>query len=194
MFDTNLYGEDSEVITLNFHDDHIIEDMDFNYIVTKTTEISIPFSYFSLSDEEKEAASQRSSASILSLVLTFGTGFLIKFVMGSSIEATWLLLGTLQLMSFLPLLNLNLPSNFREFGKNLSVLHGEPESFPNIFKYYYDTLDIVMTPFNEYFEHMNFNTSYLLLNSGRKVMIWMVIGFLMTVSLLLVDLTSNIGK
>ena len=193
-FKTSLAGSDQELITLTINNNTFIEDQDRNYLAKKSTEISIPFSYFALSEEEKQAASQQSSASILSLVLTFGTSLLIQFVMGGTIEASWLLLGTLQLMSFLPLLNLNLPSNFREFSKNLSVLHGEPEAFPNIFKYYYDTLEIVMEPFNEYFELMSFKTSYLLLNSGRKVMIWIGIGISMIVSWILVDLFLNIGR
>lgn len=193
-FDSSLAGSHVETITLTVLNDTFIEDVDQNYLATEISETTVPFIYIALSEEERRRANQQSSASIASLILTFGASTLIQFIMGGSIEATWLLLGTLQMMSFLPLLNMNLPANFREFSKNLAILHGEPEAFPNIFKYFYDTLDIVKEPFNDYFELMNFNTSYLLLNSGRKVMIWMCIGMFMGVSWLFFDLTAKMGK
>lgn len=72
---------------------------------------------------------------------------------GQTIEASWLLLGTIQLMSLIPLFNLNLPENFRAFSKNLAVLHGEPEFIPNLFEALVDTENV--HPFNQYFEWMS---------------------------------------
>lgn len=196
-FETSLYGDNQDIISMTINNNTFIEDLDQNYLATDYSEITVPFPYYSLTEEEKRAAEQQSNSSVISLLLTFGSSFLIQFVFGSKIEASWILLGTLQMMSFLPLLNLNLPTIFREFSKNLSVLHGEPEAFPNIFKYYYDTLDLVIEPFNDFFEQMGFATSYILMNSGRKVMIWMAIGISMTLSFIMMDLfedATGIGK
>jgi len=85
-------------------------------------------------------------------LLTFVTSTFITVALGGTIEATWLLLGTLQLMSFIPLFNLNLPGNFREFSRNLAVLHGEPQILPNIFESRIDTKDL--EPLNNYFQLM----------------------------------------
>ena len=85
--------------------------------------------------------------------MTFGTSLIISVLLGGKIEASWLLLGTLQLMSLIPLLNINLPANFREFSKNLAILHGEPEAIPNIFEEFVDTDNL--QPFSPYFSLMS---------------------------------------
>ena len=172
-FLTNLYGESSETLNIRFNNRKIIHDLDGNDLQTILTKIKIPFYFISLSEQERNVAQNQSSFSLASLLLTFGTNFLISLVLGSAVEATWLLLGSLQLMSLLPLLNIFLPSNFREFTKNLAVLNGEIEVIPNIFETYYDELDINKQPYNRYFYLMGFKTKYLLLNAGRKVEIWL---------------------
>ena len=187
-FLSSLFGAREDVITVTFHNDQVIEDLDQNYLLTRTMQTEVNFFYAALSEEEKAQASSKSSASIVTLVLTFATSFLIQAVLGGTIEATWLLLGTLQLMALLPLLSANIPANFRQFSKNLAVLNGEPTAFPNVFEYLYDMIRVNKQPFNQYFELMNFNTNYLLLNAGRKVMIWMVLGMMMCLSWLLMDL------
>ena len=171
-FLSSLLGNYKETITVTVNNQSIMQDLDNNNLETTNMEIQVPFSAVVLSDEEEAQANSQSSYSIISLILTFGTSIFIQVVLGGAIEATWLLLGTLQLMSLLPLLNLNLPANFRQFSKNLAVLNGEPEALPNLFEYYYGTLNIDKEPYNLYFELMNFKTKYLLLNSGRKIETW----------------------
>jgi hypothetical protein len=78
--------------------------------------------------------------------------------LGGTVEATWLLFGTIQLMSLVPLFNLNIPANFREFSKNLAVLHGEPEAIPNLFENFVDSKNL--KPFNEYYELMSNQFSF----------------------------------
>lgn len=106
-----------------------------------------------ISEEDKAAAGQQSNASLITMLLTFGTSTLISVALGGTVEATWLLFGCIQLMSFVPLFNLNLPANFREFSKNLAILHGEPEAIPNLFEDYVDVQGL--EPYNEYFYLMS---------------------------------------
>ena len=138
---------------MKFNDNSKIIDADGNQLTTKEVSNTIKFMLVIISEEDKQTASSQSSASIVSLILTFGTSIFITVVMGGTIEATWLLLGSLQLMSLTPLFNLNLPVNFREFSKNLAVLHGEPQAIPNIFSNFLDTDGL--KPFNPYFELMS---------------------------------------
>jgi len=56
-------------------------------------------------------------------------------------------------MSFVPLFNLNLPGNFREFSKNLAVLHGEPEMIPNLFEKNINKTEL--KPYNDFFDLMS---------------------------------------
>ena len=56
-------------------------------------------------------------------------------------------------MSLIPLFNLNLPANFREFAKNMAALHGEPKFVPNLFEHIVDRS--MAKPFNEYFALMS---------------------------------------
>lgn len=193
-FLTSFIGGNQETIRLNFNNKNVIQDLDQNNLFTNYTEVTVTDSMVVVTDAQKAAASSQSSASLISLLLTFGTSIFIQVALGGTIEATWLLLGTLQLMSLLPLVSLNIPINFREFSKNLAVLNGEPEAFPNIFEYYYNTMTIDKLPFNQYFELMNFKTKYLLLNAGRKVMIWIGITVLMAISVIFFDLFGHIGK
>ena len=184
---SNLIGGNQETISVVVHDSKIITDLDGNGLRTNTMQEIIPFYVFVVSDEEKQEAQSQSSFSIVSLVMTFGTSYLIQLTLGSAVEATWLLLGNLQLMSLLPLISVNLPSNFREFSKNLAVLNGEPEAIPNIFEYYYDSINVGKEPYNRYYNQMNFKTSYFLLNSGRKVEIWTAIMIVSCLTWLLLD-------
>ena len=129
-----------------------MNDADGNFLQTEFVTKEVPFFLVVVSDEEAAEASSTSSFGLLSLILTFGTSVFVTVVLGGTVEATWLLLGTIQLMSFIPLFNLNLPANFREFSKNLAVLHGEPEALPNLFENFIDTNNL--KPFNQYFELM----------------------------------------
>lgn len=138
---------------MNFNNKKIVQDLDGNYLETNSVEKKIPFLLIVISDAEKATASGQSTASIISLLLTFGTSIFVSVVLGGTVEATWLLLGTIQMMSFVPLFNLNLPANFREFSKNLAVLHGEPTAIPNLFEHFVDTSK--QKPYNDYFALMS---------------------------------------
>ena len=164
-------------MTLKFVNQTIIKDVDGNNLSNEQTSYTIPFFVYVLTDADKADAESQSFVGLLSIILTFVTSLLITVVLGGTIEATWLLLGTLQLMSFIPLLNMNLPNNFREFSKNLAILHGEPAMLPNAFEYLVSSEGL--QPYNKYFELMSkflkisnqidFKTTLLLLNSGRKI-------------------------
>jgi len=126
--------------------------VDGNNLSTQVASRRVPFFLAVISEEEKATASTQSSASLLTLLLTFGSSIFISVVLGGTVEATWLLFGCIQLMSFVPLFNLNLPGNFREFSKNLAVLHGEPEFLPNLFSNFINSTND--EPFNDYFKLM----------------------------------------
>jgi hypothetical protein len=194
-FTTNL-----ETISITFNDKTILKDVDGNDLQTTTISNTVPFFLVVLSDEDKAAASQQSSASIVTMLLTFGTSTLISILLGGTVEATWLLFGAIQLMSFVPLFNLNLPANFREFAKNLAVLHGEPEAIPNLFEYYVSSKG--KEPYSEYFDLMGkspsqllgFHTTVFILNAARKIELWTVMILSMGVSFLLFDTCSEWGR
>jgi hypothetical protein len=131
----------------------MLTDIDGNDLQTDFVTNEIPFFLVVLSDEDKAAAGSQSNASLLALLLTFGTSTFISVALGGTIEATWLLFGTIQLMSLVPLLDMNLPANFRQFSVNLAVLHGEPEAIPNVFENFIDIK--TLKPYNDYFELMS---------------------------------------
>lgn len=193
-FLSSIYGLYKEEIIVTINRNSILEDLDGNYLQTEKMTVEIPFQLIVISDSEKAAAQTQSTSSIISVLLTFGTSISIQFLLGGTIEATWLLLGTLQMMALVPLINLNLPANFREFSKNLAMLNGEPTVIPNLFDEYYKTLEIDRTPYNSYFYMMNFKTNFLLLNAGRKVELWMIVAILSYISYLFMDCTLGFGS
>ena len=133
----------------------------------------IPFFLSFISDEEKAAAKSQSNASLLTLLLTFGSSTFISVILGGTIEATWLLFGCIQLMSFVPLFNLNLPGNFREFSKNLAALHGEPGILPNLFENFINSTEL--EPYNDFFDLMSNNlfiTKYRFQNNTFGDELW----------------------
>jgi len=142
-----------EYITITFNDRSKIKDLDGNTLQTRQVTRKVDFYLAVLSEEEKSLAQAQANISIGSLFMAFGTSLFFSLVLGSQIEASWLLLGQLQLMSLTPLFNLNLPPNFREFSKNLAVLHGEPGFLPNVFENFIDKEGL--KPFNEFFELMS---------------------------------------
>ena len=187
---------------MKFNNRKILKDLDDNNLETEFVVKQIPFFLVVVSEADKAQAGQNSILSIISLILTFATSIFISVVLGGTIEVTWLLLGTLQMMSLIPLFDLNLPGNFREFAVNLAVLNGEPQFFPNIFENFIDTSKL--KPFSPYFELMSkydyylndldFKTNLFLMNAGRKVMIWIVLIIMMGVTFILFDLWSELNK
>ena len=192
-FMSTIYWENSETITATIHNQGIIKDNDGNKLKNKEMDVIMPFITM-LSQKRKKQARNRANFSIVSFILTFGTSIFIQVVLGVVIEATWLLLRTLQLMPTLSLLNLNLPTIFREFNKNLAVLNGEPTVIPNVFEAYYNSLNVEKEPLNRYFAIMNFKTNFLLLNAGRKITIWIWIFILSGTIWLLDDLMQGVNK
>jgi len=168
----------SETIQVNFNNPAILHDIDGNALMNNKTTKEIFFTYTFLSEDEKAKAQQQSNASIVTMLLTFGSSIFLQVALGGSIEATWLLFGGIQLMSLVPLFDLNLPANFREFAKNLAILHGEPQILPNYFSKYIATEKL--KPFNEYFGLMSkilsiildFKTNAIFMNAGRKIELW----------------------
>lgn len=138
---------------MTFNDKSDYKNVYGNNLETDSVSTTIPFSLAYLSEDQKRQAQSQANLSIISILITFGTSLIISVLLGGKIEASWLLLGTLQLMSLVPLLNLNLPANFREFSKNLAILHGEPERIPNIFEEFVDSDNL--QPFSPYFELMS---------------------------------------
>ena len=128
-------------------------DSDGNELQTEKVTKEIGFFLVVLSEEDKAAAGTQSNASLLTLLLTFGTSTFISVALGGTVEATWLLFGCIQLMSFVPLFDINIPANFREFSKNLAVLHGEPEAIPNLFENFIETEGL--EPYTDYFKLMS---------------------------------------
>lgn len=179
----------------------MLKDADGNKLQTDLVTGEITFFLVVLSADEKAAAGSQSSASLLTLLLTFGTSTFISVALGGTVEATWLLFGTIQLMSLVPLLNLNLPANFREFSKNLAVLHGEPAAIPNLFTNVIETKGL--EPYNDYFllmskrkfdKFIDFETTKLLMNSARKIEIWAMMFSFMGVTFLLFDILSETSR
>ena len=187
-------------MTLTFNNKKILYDSDGNFLTNDETDTNISFRFSYLSDKDKVAAERQANGSILSIILTFISSTFMQLALGSSIEATWLLFGTVQLVSLVPLFNLNLPSNFREYAKNLAILHGEPEALPNLFSEYVDTENL--EPYNTYFELMSqcqfgnncildFKTTALFMNAGRKIEIWGLTLVFMYIFYILYDLFSE---
>lgn len=141
-----------ETITVKFINKSLLVDEDGNGLSTDEIYQTISFFLVVLSDQEKAAAGAQSNAGLFTMLLTFGTSTFISVALGGTIEATWLLFGSIQMMSFIPLLNLNLPANFREFSKNLAALHGEPGALPNLFENVVENKN--MKPYNDYFSLM----------------------------------------
>ena len=142
-----------ETIKIIVNNEEIMTDSDGNFLQTKIMEKEVAFFLSVISEDEKAAASAQSSTGLFTMLLTFGTSTFISVALGGTVEATWLLFGCIQLMSLVPLFNLNLPGNFREFSKNLAVLHGEPGALPNLFSSIVDTSDL--KPYNPYYELMS---------------------------------------
>jgi len=129
--------------------------------------------YENPSEADKATSSIFSWTSYLQSFSGIFLNSLLSIIMGSSLEATWLLLNTLQLMSFTPLLSLEMPSVFRLYSKQLIGIHGQISLIPNEFKRLSTNLRI--KPYNDYFELMSFETKFFLLNSGSNIEIWIAI-------------------
>lgn len=116
-----------------------------------------------------------------------------SFVMGSNLEATWLLLNTIQLISMIPAISIEIPTLFRAFTLRLLSLHGQINFIPNIFNTYL-TEGVNTSPINEYFKLLKFDTTHFVLNSGSNIEIWGAILTLGLFSWLLYSINPSIKQ
>ena len=85
-----------------------------------------------------------------------------------------MLLSTLQLMILLPLTSVEVHTVYRSFAKSLLAVNGEPTWLPNLFTHIKG--DLYLKPKNDQFEKMNFASNYALLNFGRNIEMWVIVG------------------
>ena len=100
------------------------------------------------------------------VILSFIINYALGFIMGNALEATWLLMGTLQLMSVIPLVSIYVATSFWQFCQRLLPLHGIIGWIPNPFVHLSDSSK--ERPYSESYELMSFNSHYLVVNLGAN--------------------------
>lgn len=109
-------------------------------------------------------------------LLTLLLNMAISFVFGGSMSAMWTLLNTLQIVSFLPLLAVDIPLNAKILFARMMSTHGEVALIPNGFDYLMDSPDRTAKPLNANFNSYGFPTTNFLMLAGKKITLWVVLG------------------
>lgn len=135
-FTSTVLGNKQETIKLTYNNPSVLTDVYENVLETKDTSIETSRRYEVLNASEAATSDASGFLTMLGMVLGIGLSMGISMIMGGSLEATWLLLCTIQLMSMTPVLKLDLPTIFRDFSTKLIGLHGQFTAIPNMFLKY----------------------------------------------------------
>jgi len=127
-----LRGNDKEQISIFFKDPSTFLDQAGNGIVNKPLYTFLnKYEYI-----DPETKAKLDSAGNTSMIATLGAVLInlaISLVFGGSISAMWTMVNTIQLISLLPLCNVNYPAISLLIFEKMLGSHGESTIIPNIF-------------------------------------------------------------
>jgi len=121
---TSLFGYEAETFVLKIKDLTTIKDEHGLVVHNDETSIRSLERFEILNPTEETASAGSGGTTLIAVALGLGLSTALSFLMGNTLESTWLLLNTIQLMSLTPIVSVNLPTFYREFAKNLISLHG----------------------------------------------------------------------
>ncbi len=88
-------------------------------------------------------------------------------VAGSSVSAFWSMVNALQLIHFMPLMNLHLPGNVQTMFAGLSIFNMQNVPMLEMFKIHFDDSELVGDgPINYRFSNQGFDSKSILINAG----------------------------
>jgi hypothetical protein len=168
----------TEKIKLQFLTSKIYVDNTGNGIITLPLTGSLPvYEYIDPATKAKLDA-----AGDTSMLATFGGMAInlgISLVFGGSISAMWTMVNTIQLISLLPLMDVNWPNIVVLVFEKMLSSHGESTAIPNlIYDKFLNRTDSTLQmegALNERFASYGWEVSNFIYLSGRKILIWSAI-------------------
>ena len=132
---STLKGDSKEQATVKFLTDSVYRDATGNGILT------VPlYTYLNKYDYiDPETKAKLDAAGDTSMLATFGAvaiNLVISQLFGGSIAAMWTMVNTIQLISLLPLCNINYPKITVMVFEKMLASHGESTIIPNVFYSY----------------------------------------------------------
>ena len=94
---------------------------------------------------------------------------LISYNSNTPVEEMWVMVSSLQFLSFLPLIKLFTPGNLQIFLDYLNQVHNYNSNIPNVFKYLLITSDIPTNSYNAQFESHGIASMNMLMLVGSDV-------------------------
>ena len=88
----------------------------------------------------------------------------------------WAAISVLQVMSYITLMDLAIPSNFLSFLECLESVHNFNKWFPNLFAYIFPPSKLDMTSYSEQFESRGFDNRQMLYLCGSDLLILTMMG------------------
>lgn len=134
--------------------------------------VTLPY-FFYISESEQQALTQAtdsmSTATMSGLMINLG----IVIGLTITMEAMWSFVNAIQLLNFLPLVNVKIPDNMTILFDLLSFANMEIELVEVAFtEYMMNAEEVESTPLNERFEKYGYENRSILVNSSAVIMIW----------------------
>ncbi|CDW91263.1 fu domain containing protein [Stylonychia lemnae] len=182
VIETSIYqslkGNEKEIVIVTFQSSSIYKDPTGNGMNVKPM-----YAYLNKYDYiDPETKAKLNAAGDTSMLATFGAvaiNLAISLVFGGSISAMWTMVNTIQLISLLPLCNVNYPPITLLIFEKMLGSHGESTIIPN---FLYDKLiarpgsQVIIEPaLNHKFDTYGWQISNFIYLSGRKIIIWTLI-------------------
>ncbi|CDW89486.1 UNKNOWN [Stylonychia lemnae] len=171
----SLKGNGKEQVTVEFLSSDIYKDQTGNGMVTNPM-YGYLNAYSYIDPETKAKLDAAGDSSMVATFAAMGINLGISLVFGGSISAMWTMVNTIQLVSLLPLCNINYPQIAILVFQKMLGTHGESKFIPNLL---YEKLMNrpgstiqVESALNDKFEAYGWEISNFLYLSGRKIIMW----------------------
>jgi len=173
--------ENSEEITVNFTDPHLLLDSGNNELYSPIMRAkSKRFTY--LTPGEKALIKGAGNSFSWGSLLTFGLLLTINLLQSAAMESFWAFLNMLQMISYIPLIDCYMPYNLEVFitdylsiSKMAIPFHLLPSFIPNPFSY---LADYLIVPMNFRFTLCGFESLSFIYNFADQLVTWIMLAIL----------------
>ena len=122
-----------------------------------------------------------STATMSGLMINLG----ISMLLGTTMESMWSLLHAVQLLNFLPLINVEVPINMRVLFEVLGFANMDVKVINGLFTdYMIESESLAEEPYNDHFAEYGIDSHSILVNSAEPLMLWAIVVFTFPFSLI----------
>lgn len=155
----------------------LFQDLQGNSGLNNALNVTLPYNFYLTEGEQQfiELTGNTFSTATMSGLLI---NLAVAMILGTTMEAMWSLLNAVQLLNFLPLINVDVPANMNALFELLGFANMDIQLVEEAFvNYMIEADELEQEPYNEHFEDYGLESHSILVNSAAPLMLWALVVF-----------------